>query len=258
MIPVSGKPVRLITILLTGLLLTGSLCGQVTLDPSLGNPAPQPQQQPTPGPAMQPPAPLPPPNPLIADAEDIRDIRDPVHIPNPWIPYIIAASVIAGIILIFLLVRYIIRKIKEKPATPPISPYDQALQELTATRAFIEDGEDKEFSIAVSNVVRYFLERQFKMPAPECTTEEFLYQIQDHELIKGPLAEEFSTFLSMCDMAKFARQTHGREGMEKLYNQAEKLIEETYVKHKMQMRLLADAARGKGLDKPAVETAPQS
>ncbi len=185
--------------------------------------------------------------------EDIRDIHGPISIPNPWMPVLIAIGVLAGLALLAFLVRLIVRKLRQKPEPIPVNPYDQALHELDATRSLMKSGEDKAFSIAVSDAVRYFLERQFDMPAPECTTEEFLNDIHDHPLIKGPLADNFSRFLQMCDLAKFARFPLGLGGMEDLLGTGRKLVEETYVKHKMRLRLLAEAEK-KGV--PQVESKP--
>ncbi len=183
--------------------------------------------------------------------EDIRDIHGLVSIPNPWMPLLIAIGVLAGLGLLIFLVRLIARKLRQKSEPIPISPYEQALQELEATRNLMKSGQDKAFSIAVSDAVRYFLERQFDMPAPESTTEEFLHDIHDHPLIKGPLADNFSRFLQMCDLAKFARFPLGLTGMEDLLGTGRKLVEETYVKHKMRLRLLAEAEkRGAPMGEP--------
>ena len=171
---------------------------------------------------------------------DIRDIRGPVSIPNPWLPYLIVAGVAAALALIALSVFLFRRYRKRRPMAPVISPYDQALNDLRATRSLMADGRDKEFSIAVSAAVRYFLERQFSIPAPESTTEEFLIRIHDHDLMKGKLSDTFCEFLQQCDLAKFAQQAFGLHGMKALYGKAEVLIEETYLKHKMRAAVLAD------------------
>ena len=185
--------------------------------------------------------------------QDIRDIRNPLTIPIPWLPYAIATAVTAGLLLLgFLIYRWIMRR-KESTGEPPLGPYEQALLDLRATRSLIDSAQDKEFSSAISDVVRYFLERQFDVPAPESTTEEFLYRIRDHSLIKGKLADAFSEFLVLCDLAKFARHSHGRIGMQELYRKAESLIEETYLKHRMQISVLGT----KEDTKPVSEKAEQ-
>ena len=174
-------------------------------------------------------------------AGDIRDIRGLVSIPNPWLPYLIVTGVVAALALIALSIFLFRRFRKRRPMAPVICPYDQALNDLRATRSLMSDGRDKEFSIAVSDAVRFFLERQFSIPAPESTTEEFLIRIHDHDLMKGKLSDTFSEFLQQCDLAKFARHAFGLHGMKALYGKAETLIEETYLKHKMRTAVLADA-----------------
>ena len=228
-------PKNLSAVLLLLLISATGLCGQTNLPLDL---LPPPFDDDAAQSSSPPPA-----SPGEEELEDIRDIHGPVSIPNPWMPLLIAAGVLAGLGLLGFLVRLIVRKLRQKSEPIPISPYEQALQELDATRSLMKSGQDKAFSIAVSDAVRYFLERQFDMPAPESTTEEFLNDIHDHPLIKGPLADNFSRFLQMCDLAKFARYPLGLAGMEELLGMGRKLVEETYVKHKMRLRLLAEAEK---------------
>lgn len=221
------------------------LLGQVALDePSLEE---RQQHSGTGAPLRSSPVPPPPlpktssivtldPDQLLAD---IRDIRGPVLIPNPWLPYLVVTGVVAVLALITISIFLIRGFFKRRPAAPVINPYDQALSDLRATRSLISEGLDKEFSSAVSDVVRFFLERQFSIPAPESTTEEFLIRIRDHNLIKGKLSDTFSEFLQECDLAKFARHAFGLHDMNALYGKAKVLIEETYLKHKMQAAMLA-------------------
>ncbi len=186
---------------------------------------------------------------LDPQAEDIRDIRNLLIIPIPWLPYAITLAVTAGLLLLgFFIFRCVMNR-KKKANKPILPPYEQALIDLHSTRSLIDSAQDKEFSSAVSDVVRYFLERQFNMPAPESTTEEFLHKITDDRLIKGKLADAFSEFLVVCDLAKFARHSHGRVGMQELYRKAESLIEETYLKHRMQISVLGTKQNAKTVSK---------
>jgi hypothetical protein len=211
---------------------SASLCAQIVIPPDI-SPIPQKQVLPAQPPAQTAAQ-------TAGELPDIRDIRDPISIPNPWKPWLIGAGAVAATVIAALLLRALAKKLKQPPEEPFISPYDQALEELHASRQHIKAGQDKAFSIAVSDAVRNFLERQFNMPAPESTTEEFLYSIQDHSLIKGHLAEAFLDFLQLCDLAKFARQPFGIAGMEELYAKGEALIEEAYTKYKMQTHLIGE------------------
>ncbi len=239
-----GRIFRIGLLLLVLVVSGGGLQGQITIPLDIiPEPAEEETAQGGPSPAAVPPT-------AEEDFVEIRDIRGPVSIPNPWKPYLIAAGVLVGLVLLAYLIRALVRRLRQKPEPILISPYEQALQELDATRPLMRAGEDKAFSIAVSDAVRYFLERQFDMPAPESTTEEFLSTISDHPLIKGPLADNFSRFLQLCDLAKFARYPLGLSGMEDLLGSGQKLVEETYVKHKMRVRLLAEADKKDKGDAP--------
>lgn len=175
----------------------------------------------------------------LEEADDIRDIHNLVKIPYPWLPYvIILGSVIAFHLILFFLFKWLKnRKIKKEEAKQ-LTPYDQALKDLKNTRFLMDAGQDKAFSIAVSNVLRNYLEGQFAMPAPERTTEEFLTEISGHDLIKESLEELLSGFLRLCDLVKFADQPLGSGQMKELYDKAENFIEESYVKSHMQAAML--------------------
>ncbi len=173
------------------------------------------------------------------EADDIRDIHSLVNIPYPWLPYvIILGGVIAFHLILFFIFKWLkIRKIKKEEAIK-LTPYDRALKDLKNTRFLMDAGQDKAFSIAVSNVLRNYLEGQFAMPAPERTTEEFLTEISGHDLIKESLEVLLSGFLQLCDLVKFADQPLGSGQMKELYDKAENFIEESYVKSHMQAAML--------------------
>lgn len=180
---------------------------------------------------------------LSPEEDDIRDIHNLVKIPYPWLPYaIILGGLLVFHAILFLLFRWLKRRRKKREEATKLTPYDQALKDLKNTRYLMDIGQDKAFSIAVSNVLRYYLEGQFAMPAPERTTEEFLLEISGHDLIKESLEELLSEFLQLCDLVKFADQPLGPEQMRELYEKAENFIEESYVKSHMQAAMLGQDA----------------
>ncbi len=189
-------------------------------------------------PPAQPLTQTPPPAAGLDEAEDIRDIRGPVSITNPWLIVLYVALGLALGLAIALLIYLFLKRRRRSTAAPSLSHYDQALKDLVATRPLMQAGEDKAFIIAVSDVIRAYIENQFSMPAPERTTEEFLTVMTGHALIKETLAELLLDFLRQCDLVKFARQPLGMEKMQELYRNAEKFILESYVKFRMQETLL--------------------
>ena len=157
-------------------------------------------------PSVPPPAPPPAPSsPVIqtvphqqeVPGEDIFDIRGPIHIPasRPWLAW--SASALAALGLgAWALLRRPRRKL----------PYELALDKLAATRLLMEDGNAQPFSLAVSEIVRLFIEECLLVRAAHRTTTEFLHDLV--ELPDSPLTahrEMLSEFLQHCDLAKFAR-----------------------------------------------------
>lgn len=188
-------------------------------------------------PPTQPPKQAPLPAAGLDEVEDIRDIRGPVSITSPWLIVLYVALVIAlGLIIAFLIYLFL-KQHRQITAAPSLSPYEQALKDLSDTRPLMLAGEDKAFTIAVSDVLRTYLENQFSMPAPGRTTEEFLTMMTGHTLIKETLSGLLSDFLLQCDLVKFARQPLGRKQMQELFRNAEKFILESYVKFMMQETL---------------------
>ena len=172
-------------------------------------------------------------------AGDIRDIRGPVNVPDPWRLLLLAGAIILLIALLIWLIRRYLRKRGATPEIAIIPPYERALSELAAARRLLETGQDTKFIIHVSDCLRKYLEGQFDVPAPERTTEEFLAEISQHTLLAGNLAKAMQKFLQLCDLVKFARRPLGLTQMRDAFDNADKIIRESYVKLKMQEALLA-------------------
>ncbi len=82
----------------------------------------------------------------------------------------------------------------------------------------------REFSIAVSDIVRQYIEVAFHVTATHRTTEEFLHDLLETSNAalaahRGLLAE----FLNQCDLAKFAGVSLSRQIMESLHAQRAQL-----------------------------------
>jgi hypothetical protein len=83
----------------------------------------------------------------------------------------------------------------------------------------------REFSIAISDVVRQYIEAAFKVTATHRTTEEFLHDLLGTS--NASLAAHrnlLAEFLHQCDMAKFAGAGLSTQIMESLHQSARSFV----------------------------------
>ena len=107
-------------------------------------------------------------------------------------------------------------------------PFEAALQRLEDIRALMQPASAGEFSIAVSDIVRSYIEQRFDLTATHRTTEEFL-----RDLLESPnaaLARHralLSEFLHQCDLVKFAGMSLTVQNMESLHHSACEFVRAT-------------------------------
>ena len=158
-------------------------------------------------------------------ASDIRDIKPPIEIHGvgDWLWWVLVAMVVAGILLAVLLV-FLLRN-KPKLVPPVLPAHVRAKQKLAEALALIAN--PKPFVIAVSDASRAYLEERFDFRAPERTTEEFLHELSDTDLLLPDQKESLGRFLESCDLVKFAKYEPREPELRELHGAAVKLVEET-------------------------------
>ena len=133
--------------------------------------------------------------------QDIRDIRPPYHIPPGWLWL---AWVGGGLALAAL--GYGAWRWRQRLGLRVKLPYEIALEQLEAARRLMQPEQARAFSIAVSEIVRDYIEIGFNVRAAHRTTEEFLHDLVSQS--DSPLVAHqpvLADFLKHCDLAKFAR-----------------------------------------------------
>jgi hypothetical protein len=96
-------------------------------------------------------------------------------------------------------------------------PYEIALQRLEQIRDLMQPASAREFSTAVSDIVRSYIEQRFAVAVTRRTTEEFLRDLL--ETANVSLARHQSLlgeFLHQCDFVKFAGISLTTQNMEAL------------------------------------------
>jgi len=160
----------------------------------------------------------------LTSAEDIRDIRGPKSVASPWL----VPAVAAGAALLAM-AGYAAWRWKQRRGLPrKLLPFEIALQRIEALRPLMQPSSVREFSIAISDIVRGHIEQAFSVTATHRTTEEFLRDLLDSS--NASLAAHrnlLAEFLHRCDVAKFAGVSLSRQIMESLCASARSFVIET-------------------------------
>ena len=169
--------------------------------------------------------PSPAPAQTVATTNDIRPIKPPVAVPNPWAPLFWAGGVVVvlGLVATGVILWAVTRK--RRAIVPPLPPHVRARQKLEAALLFISD--PRAFAIAVSDAVRVYLEERFQLRAPERTTEEFLRDLQKTSALSAMQKQSLGLFLEQCDLVKFARFEPPETMLRELQESALRLVHET-------------------------------
>ena len=155
----------------------------------------------------------------------LRDIKPPVEIPSgwAWVGWVLLVLAVAA--LAFWGWRYWQKRRAQARIVPVVPAHIRAKQKLREALALI--GQPREFCILVSDTIRWYLEERFDFHAPERTTEEFLYELQETNLLTPDQKQSLGEFLQRCDLVKFAKYEPGRPELEDLHGSAVRLVEET-------------------------------
>jgi hypothetical protein len=88
-------------------------------------------------------------------------------------------------------------------------------------------GRIKEFYERISNILRHYIEHRFSLRAPERTTEEFLAELANTDVLAAADKERLGEFLEYCDLVKFAKHQPTSEQIQKTFDLVKDFIEKT-------------------------------
>lgn len=130
-----------------------------------------------------------------------------------WAYYLIATLIIiAGLILLVLLIRKFRRKIVAEHTAEAVQPDSRpnwkkaldALRELKAEQLPAK-GEFIIYYFRLSELMKLFLEAEYKFSANEMTTREIRQHLHKHKVISANEQKDVHTWLETCDRVKFAK-----------------------------------------------------
>jgi len=146
----------------------------------------------------------------------------------PWILVILAA---AGA---FFLLRWWLQNRRKKVAvvaqvvTPPRPAHEIALEELDRLRdqRLYQAGRVKDYYVALSEIIRRYIEAQFKIPAMESTSFQLLRDVEA-AIRDGNLRSVLQNLLEDADLAKFAKHQPDEEICQRDLERAYVLVRKT-------------------------------
>jgi len=171
---------------------------------------------------------VPAPSPAATNAAQLTfhdGLKPLIAIPNAWLWFFWIAGLLALGAVAWLAWRYWRKQAAAIKAAPPLPLHVRARRALEAALSLLSD--PKAFSIAVSGVIRDYLEERFDFHAPERTTEEFLYELQGTNLLTTEQKLSLGDFLANCDLIKFARYEPTETELRGMHAAALKLVNET-------------------------------
>jgi hypothetical protein len=151
-------------------------------------------------------------------AEDIIDIRPPIHIAAPF-PWLAVGAAALGLVAVSAAAWKLLRRKRCK------LPYEIALERLENTRPLMRELHAEPFCLAVSEVVREFIEEIVPVRAMHRTTNEFLRDLGKLPYLQlDPHRDTLANFLQHCDLAKFARWSLTVSQMEAMLSSAKDFV----------------------------------
>ena len=139
---------------------------------------------------------------ILLAQQSFHEIAPPVD--YSFIPaWAIFLASFVGLCLIGLIVWLFKRR--AKPALPPKTPREIALEALELIESEIETTNPYLFSIRVSDILRRYVTNQYALPVTRQTSFEFLTALAKSASFSANEKFLLEDFLNRCDLIKFAR-----------------------------------------------------
>ena len=139
-----------------------------------------------------------------------------------------------------------IEKIEEK-----IDPFSEALEQINQLTTASPRLAPKPFIFKLSEILRLYVERQFKLSAMEKTGEEFLVAISSHPLLKQKFESTLSDFISKSDLIKYSPKEFADKELELLLESAKYFINKAQIEFNAQKIPQADRVLERKSDQSA-------
>ena len=185
----------------------------------------------------------------VGEEDTLRDIHGPMVVPlqvRTWVWVVVAslAAVVLGVLL-YLLWRSKRRRADEEGSSEPIVVDEIAEFDKIPAAALIAEGRIGELYTLVSEAIRRYVGRRFRLDAMEMTHDELTLAFSD-----GHVSEAESgvilTFLARCELVKFAKFVPGEEEVSSLIERAKDVVRQTQIASEQEDEVIEVDARAGG------------
>lgn len=112
-----------------------------------------------------------------------------------------------GVLALLAVVLFFLRRRKSGIAfLAPPAPHEIALRALRDLAPLMKEDQDLEFTKQVSLILRVYIQDRFGIRAPHRSSEEFLIEARQSEVLGDDHQRLLARFLAQCDLVKFARR----------------------------------------------------
>ncbi len=161
--------------------------------------------------------------------EDIRDVKTVVpyklRVGKILWTLLVLALLVAGYFLYRALRK---KKVSFQPAPPPLTPEEEALLHLSELfeSDLLRRGLIKMYYLRLSEILRIYFEKRYKILAVESTTIEILRALRPQHLETG-LYQKVQYVLEASDLAKFAKWIPAAPEIVQINKKAEEIVRES-------------------------------
>jgi hypothetical protein len=149
---------------------------------------------------------------LSTDPNDLAEIkpiwREPADWTDYWWLYLLLAIPLLGGLLWWAILRYLkTRKLTRSLQQSRLTARDWALRELgiLAEKKLWQDGQVKAYHTELTDILRTFVQHQYKIPARYKTSTEIVRQLQQSPAFAEAQIAPLQALLDQADLVKFAR-----------------------------------------------------
>jgi len=122
-----------------------------------------------------------------------------------------------------------------------IDPYQEAQDALSSLQKEKPKIEAKPFIFMLSQILRLYIEREFRLTALEQTSEEFIEAVSRHSFLKLHALQPVQEFATLGDLIKYSPEYNLSKELEELFYLAQHIVEHTHAE--LQKKKLQEEAR---------------